>query len=98
MDFGVCAFFGRPDAALPDLVAVLEGLSLRDLVTAEEDTSSSALRLLLRVLPFPLAVIWVEEDALEVALVGSVAVFFVPDDSFVAWRPISMIGVSVRLM
>ena len=57
LGFGACAVFGRPDDALENLEVALEGLSLRDLVAAEEDTSSSALRLLLRVLPFPVAAV-----------------------------------------
>ena len=97
IDFGlgVRAVFGPPDTALPDAVAALEGLSLRDLMTAEAETSSSALRLLLRVLLFAVAAVLDEDDALGTTLVVLVAVLFVPDDFFVARGAIWMVGAAV---
>lgn len=81
LGFGARVVFGRLDAPLPDFDAALAGLSLRDLVAAE-DPSLSALRLLLRVLPVPVAVVLDEADALEADLAAVVAVFFVPADFF----------------
>ena len=98
LGFGTRVVFGRLDAALPDFDAALAGLSLRDLVAAE-DPSSSALRLLLRVLPVPVATVLDEADALEADLEADlgavVAVFFVPADFFGA--AIAMIGGLLRL-
>ena len=81
--FGVRTVFARLDA-MPTLVADLEGLSLRDLVAAEEDAGSSALRLPLRALPLPVVVV---RDA---------TALFVPDDFFGA--TILMIGRFLRLV
>ena len=50
-------FFGRPRFALVELAGALAGLSLRDLLGAEDEACSSALRLVLRVLSVPAAAV-----------------------------------------